>query len=233
MLQLTDVHVYYGHVHALRGVSLKIDDGKIVSLLGGNGAGKSTTLKMISRLVQPKSGSYQIDGKTMLKESPSRIVKRGIIHCPENRRVFPTFTVEENLKIGAYKRKDKKIKSDFEKVFSYFPRLKERLNQKAGTLSGGEQQMLAIGRSLMGDPNVLLLDEPSLGIAPNLVIEIFEIIKEINKDGTSVLLVEQNANVALAISDYGYVLENGHVALEGNSKNLKNNDEVRRLYLGG
>lgn len=233
VLQLTDVHVYYGHVHALRGVSLKIDDGKIVSLLGGNGAGKSTTLKMISRLVQPKSGSYQIDGKTMLKESPSRIVKRGIIHCPENRRVFPTFTVEENLKIGAYKRKDKKIKSDFEKVFSYFPRLKERLNQKAGTLSGGEQQMLAIGRSLMGDPNVLLLDEPSLGIAPNLVIEIFEIIKEINKDGTSVLLVEQNANVALAISDYGYVLENGHVALEGNSKNLKNNDEVRRLYLGG
>ena len=233
MLQLTDVHVYYGHIHALRGVSLKIDDGKIVSLLGANGAGKSTTLKMISRLVQPKSGSYQIDGRTMLRESPSHIVKRGVIHCPENRRVFPTFTVEENLKIGAYKRKDKKIKADLEKVFFYFPRLKERFHQKAGTLSGGEQQMLAIGRSLMGDPNVLLLDEPSLGIAPNLVIEIFEIIKEINKEGTSVLLVEQNANMALEISDYSYVLENGQVALEGKSKNLKNNDEVRRLYLGG
>lgn len=233
MLQLTDVHVYYGHIHALRGVSMKIDDGKIVSLLGANGAGKSTTLKMISRLVQPKSGSYQIDGRTMLRESPSHIVKRGVIHCPENRRVFPTFTVEENLKIGAYKRKDKKIKADMEKVFSYFPRLKERFHQKAGTLSGGEQQMLAIGRSLMGDPNVLLLDEPSLGIAPNLVIEIFEIIKEINKEGTSVLLVEQNANMALEISDYSYVLENGQIALEGKSKNLKNNDEVRRLYLGG
>ena len=233
MLQLTDVHVYYGHIHALRGVSLKIDDGKIVSLLGANGAGKSTTLKMISRLVQPKSGSYQIDGRTMLRESPSHIVKRGVIHCPENRRVFPTFTVEENLKIGAYKRRDKKIKADMEKVFFYFPRLKERFHQKAGTLSGGEQQMLAIGRSLMGDPNVLLLDEPSLGIAPNLVIEIFEIIKEINKEGTSVLLVEQNANMALEISDYSYVLENGQVALEGKSKNLKNNDEVRRLYLGG
>lgn len=233
MLQLTDVHVYYGHVHALRGVSLKIDDGKIVSLLGANGAGKSTTLKMISRLLQPKSGSYQMDGRTMLRESPSRIVRRGIIHCPENRRVFPAFTVEENLKIGAYKRKDKKIKSDLEKIFSYFPRLKERLQQKAGTLSGGEQQMLAIGRSLMGNPNVLLLDEPSLGIAPNLVMEIFEIIKEINKEGTSVLLVEQNANMALAISDYAYVLENGQVALEGKAKNLKNNDEVRRLYLGG
>jgi len=188
---------------------------------------------MISRLLQPKSGSYQMDGRTMLRESPSRIVRRGIIHCPENRRVFPAFTVEENLKIGAYKRKDKKIKSDLEKIFSYFPRLKERLQQKAGTLSGGEQQMLAIGRSLMGNPNVLLLDEPSLGIAPNLVMEIFEIIKEINKEGTSVLLVEQNANMALAISDYAYVLENGQVALEGKAKNLKNNDEVRRLYLGG
>ncbi|MCQ6279533.1 ABC transporter ATP-binding protein [Bacillus sp. EB600] len=233
MLQLADVHVYYGHVHALRGVSMKIDDGKIVSLLGGNGAGKSTTLKIISRLIQPKNGFYEVDGQSMLKESPSRVVKRGIIHCPENRRVFPLFTVEENLKIGAYKRRDKKIKHDLEKVFTYFPRLKERVNQKAGTLSGGEQQMLAIGRSLMGQPKVLLLDEPSLGIAPNLVVEIFQIIKKINKEGTSVLLVEQNANMALAISDYAYVLENGHIALEGESRNLKNNDEVRRLYLGG
>nr|WP_263326606.1 ABC transporter ATP-binding protein [Neobacillus sp. Marseille-Q6967] len=233
MLKLTDVHVDYGHVHALRGISLTVNDGKIVSLLGGNGAGKSTTLKMISRLIQPKKGRYEINGKSMLRDSPSKVVKKGIIHCPENRRVFPLFTVEENLMIGAYSRKDKTIKKDMEKVFTYFPRLKERLHQKAGTLSGGEQQMLAIGRSLMGNPKVLLLDEPSLGIAPILVKEIFEIIKTINKDGTSILLVEQNAHMALEISDYAYVLENGHIALEGESKDLKDNDEVRRLYLGG
>lgn len=212
---------------------MTVDDGKIVSLLGANGAGKSTTLKMISRLIQPKKGSYEIDGKSMMKDSPSKVVKNGIIHCPENRRVFPLLTVEENLIMGAFSRRDKKIKEDIEKVFSYFPRLKERVKQKAGTLSGGEQQMLAIGRSLMGKPKILLLDEPSLGIAPILVKEIFEIIKKINRDGTSILLVEQNANMALGISDYGYVLENGHIALEGNSKELRNNDEVRRLYLGG
>ncbi|MBS4211379.1 MULTISPECIES: ABC transporter ATP-binding protein [Neobacillus] len=233
MLKLSDVHVYYGHVHALRGLNMTVEDGKIVSLLGGNGAGKSTTLKMISRLIQPKKGSYEMDGQSMLKDSPSRVVKKGIIHCPENRRVFPLLTVEENLKIGAYSRKDKNVKEDLEKVFLYFPRLKERVKQKAGTLSGGEQQMLAIGRSLMGKPKILLLDEPSLGIAPILVKEIFEIIKKINKDGTSILLVEQNANMALGISDYAYVLENGHIALEGHSQDLRNNDEVRRLYLGG
>ncbi|WP_423802116.1 ABC transporter ATP-binding protein [Neobacillus sp. SAB-20_R2A] len=233
MLKLSDVHVYYGHVHALRGLNMTVEDGKIVSLLGGNGAGKSTTLKMISRLIHPKKGSYEMDGQSMLKDSPSKVVKKGIIHCPENRRVFPLLTVEENLKIGAYSRKDKNVKEDLEKVFLYFPRLKERVKQKAGTLSGGEQQMLAIGRSLMGKPKILLLDEPSLGIAPILVKEIFEIIKRINKDGTSILLVEQNANMALGISDYAYVLENGHIALEGHSKDLRNNDEVRRLYLGG
>lgn len=233
MLKLSDVHVYYGHVHALRGINLTVEDGKIVSLLGGNGAGKSTTLKMISRLIQPKKGSYEMDGQSMMKDSPSQVVRKGVIHCPENRRVFPLLTVEENLIIGAYNRKDKNIKEDLEKVYSYFPRLKERTKQKAGTLSGGEQQMLAIGRSLMGKPKVLLLDEPSLGIAPILVKEIFEIVKQINKDGTSVLLVEQNANMALGISDYAYVLENGHIALEGKSKDLRNNDEVRRLYLGG
>lgn len=233
MLKLSDVHVYYGHVHALRGLNMTVEDGKIVSLLGGNGAGKSTTLKMISRLIQPKKGSYEMDGQSMLKDSPSKVVKKGIIHCPENRRVFPLLTVEENLKIGAYSRKDKNVKADLEKVFLYFPRLKERVKQKAGTLSGGEQQMLAIGRSLMGKPKILLLDEPSLGIAPILVKEIFEIIKRINKDGTSILLVEQNANMALGISDYAYVLENGHIALEGHSQDLRNNDEVRRLYLGG
>lgn len=233
MLKLSDVHVYYGHVHALRGLNMTVEDGKIVSLLGGNGAGKSTTLKMISRLIQPKKGSYEMDGQSMLRDSPSKVVKKGIIHCPENRRVFPLLTVEENLKIGAYSRKDKNVKEDLEKVFLYFPRLKERVKQKAGTLSGGEQQMLAIGRSLMGKPKILLLDEPSLGIAPILVKEIFEIIKKINKDGTSILLVEQNANMALGISDYAYVLENGHIALEGHSQDLRNNDEVRRLYLGG
>lgn len=233
MLNLSDVHVYYGHVHALRGITITVEEGKIVSLLGANGAGKSTTLKYISRLVQSKKGNYEINGESMIKESPSRMVKKGVIHCPENRRVFPLFSVEENLRMGAYSRKDKKQNEDLEKVFTYFPRLKERMKQKAGTLSGGEQQMLAIGRSLMGKPKILLLDEPSLGIAPIMVKEIFGIIKKINKDGTSILLVEQNANLALSISDYAYVLENGSVALKGPSKELKNNDEVRQLYLGG
>lgn len=233
MLNLSDVHVYYGHVHALRGITITVEEGKIVSLLGANGAGKSTTLKYISRLVQSKKGNYEINGESMIKESPSRMVKKGVIHCPENRRVFPLFSVEENLRMGAYSRKDKKQHEDLEKVFTYFPRLKERMKQKAGTLSGGEQQMLAIGRSLMGKPKILLLDEPSLGIAPIMVKEIFGIIKKINKDGTSILLVEQNANLALSISDYAYVLENGSVALKGPSKELKNNDEVRQLYLGG
>ncbi|PWA12788.1 ABC transporter ATP-binding protein [Pueribacillus theae] len=233
MLQLTDIHAYYGHVHALKGVTLKVPEGAIVSLLGANGAGKTTTLNTISRLIQPRKGKYEMAGESMMKKSTSQVVKSGIIHCPENRRVFPLLTVEENLLIGAYSRKDKQVKSDMEKVFAYFPRLKERTSQKAGTLSGGEQQMLAIGRSLMGKPKVLLLDEPSLGIAPLLVKEIFEIIKSINKDGTSILLVEQNAHMALEISDYAYVLENGRIALSGKSKDLKNNDDVRRLYLGG
>ncbi|WP_078428234.1 ABC transporter ATP-binding protein [Alkalihalobacterium alkalinitrilicum] len=233
MLQLTNVHAFYGYVHALRGVSLEVPEGKIISLLGGNGAGKSTTLNVISRLVQPKEGNFELQGQSMIKKSASEMVKQGVIQCPENRRVFPLLTVEENLKIGAFQRKDKNIKSDMEKVFSYFPRLKERVQQKAGTLSGGEQQMLAIGRSLMGKPKVLLLDEPSLGIAPILVREIFKIIKEINKEGTAILLVEQNAHMAMEISDYSYILENGRVALEGESKELKTNDEVRKLYLGG
>ena len=233
MLKLSNVHVYYGHVHALRGISMRLGEGEIVSLLGGNGAGKTTTLKVISRLIQPKTGSFEVSGKSMLKKSSSNIVQKGIIHCPENRRVFPLLTVEENLIIGAYTRRDKNIKEDLQKVFSYFPRLKERLKQKAGTLSGGEQQMLAIGRSLMGKPKTLLLDEPSLGIAPILVKEIFSIIKKINEEGTTVLLVEQNVNMALGVSNYCYVLENGEIALEGKSQDLRNNDEVRRLYLGG
>lgn len=233
MLKLANIHAYYGHVHALRGVTIELKEKSIISLLGANGAGKSTTLKLISRLIEAKQGEFELDGQDMLKKSPSDLVKAGVIHCPEGRRVFPQLTVEENLKIGAYQRKDRaQIKNELERVFHYFPRLKERLHQQAGTLSGGEQQMLAIGRSLMGKPNILLLDEPSLGIAPIIVQEIFSIIKEINQEGVTILLVEQNANLALEISDYAYVLENGKVSLEGNSADLKNNDEIRQLYLG-
>lgn len=233
MLKLTNVHAYYGQIHALKGISLEVPEGSVVSLLGANGAGKSTTLKVISRLIHPKQGELELSNESLLKKNYSQIVRKGIIHCPENRRVFPLLTVEENLKIGAYTRKDGGIKGDLNKVYTYFPRLKERIHQKAGTLSGGEQQMLAIGRSLMANPKILLLDEPSLGIAPILVKEIYKIITEINKQGASILLVEQNANTALNISDYAYVLENGKVALEGKSDTLKNNEEIQLLYLGG
>ncbi len=234
MLTLNNIHVYYGHIHALRGVSLEVQEGKIISLLGANGAGKSTTLKTISRLLNPEQGKYEVFGESALNKNAKDIVKYGIIHCPEGRRVFPLLTVEENLKLGAYHQKDvNQNKKNYKRVFEYFPRLKERIDQKAGTLSGGEQQMLAIGRSLMGNPKLLLLDEPSLGIAPNLVKEIFDIIQEINANGTSILLVEQNAFKAMEISDYVYVLENGNIGLEGKPSDLKENDEVRQLYLGG
>jgi len=233
VLVLEQISVYYGHVHALKNVSLKVTPGQIVALLGANGAGKTTTLKTISRLVTPRQGRYELHGESMLRKKPSDIVRRRIIHCPENRRIYPLFTVEENLKIGAYTRKDRQVKADMERVLTIFPRLKERLNQLAGTLSGGEQQMLAIGRALMGAPQILLLDEPSLGLAPNIVQEIFRIIKQINEEGTSILLVEQNAHMALEIAHYAYVLENGRIALEGEPEKLKNNDEVRKLYLGG
>jgi len=233
VLVLEQISVYYGHVHALKNVSLKVTPGQIVALLGANGAGKTTTLKTISRLVTPRQGRYELNGESMLRKKPSDIVRRRIIHCPENRRIYPLFTVEENLKIGAYTRKDRQVKADMERVLAIFPRLKERLNQLAGTLSGGEQQMLAIGRALMGAPQILLLDEPSLGLAPNIVQEIFRIIKQINEEGTSILLVEQNAHMALEIAHYAYVLENGRIALEGEPEKLKNNDEVRKLYLGG
>lgn len=233
MLVLEQISVYYGHVYALKNVSLKVTPGQIVALLGANGAGKTTALKTISRLVTPRQGRYELNGESMLRKKPSDIVRRRIIHCPENRRIYPLFTVEENLKIGAYTRKDRQVKADMERVLTIFPRLKERLNQLAGTLSGGEQQMLAIGRALMGAPQILLLDEPSLGLAPNIVQEIFRIIKQINEEGTSILLVEQNAHMALEIAHYAYVLENGRIALEGEPEKLKNNDEVRKLYLGG
>jgi len=232
LLKLINVHVYYGSVHALKGITLDVSAGNIVALLGANGAGKSTTLKVISRLVNVKKGNYELDGRSVVKESPAYIVKNQVIHCPENRRVFPELTVEENLRIGSYVRKDKKIKQDLERVLSYFPRLEERMEQFAGTLSGGEQQMLAIGRALMGNPKLLLLDEPSLGLAPNLVREIFSIIKKINEEGISILLVEQNAHLALETADYAYILENGIIQLQGSAAELKENDEVRQLYLG-
>lgn len=233
MLQLNNISFYYGKIHALKSVNLEIPKGSIVSLLGANGAGKTTTLKVISRLIQPSEGTYELNGDSMLKTSSSGLVKKGVIHCPENRRVFPLLTVDENLKIGAYLRKDKlKVKEDYEKICMMFPRLKERLNQVAGTLSGGEQQMLAIGRSLMGAPKLLLLDEPSLGLAPNIIQEIFKTIKKINEEGTSILLVEQNAHLSLSISDYSYILENGRIALQGTPEKLRENQDISKLYLG-
>jgi branched-chain amino acid transport system ATP-binding protein len=234
MLKLDNVHVYYGHIHALRGISLQVDEGQVISLLGANGAGKSSTLKVLSGLIHPREGGFELDGQSMLRKSCSHMVRKGVIHCPEGRRVFPEFTVKENLRIGAYKRpKGKEIEEDIKRVCRYFPALKERMQQKAATLSGGEQQMLAIGRSLMGKPALLLLDEPSLGIAPKLAREIFAILKSINGDGTTILLVEQNAHMALNIADYAYVLENGRVGLEGRPSDIKNNDRMRELYLGG
>lgn len=233
MLELQDVHVHYGPVHALRGITMSLPEGKIISLLGANGAGKSTTLKVISRLMPITEGGYSLNGKDMTKKTSDQVVRGRIIHCPENRRIFPDFTVEENLKIGTFHRKDKEnFKNDMEQVFSYFPRLKDRFHQKGGTLSGGEQQMLAIGRALMGKPEILLLDEPSLGLAPILVKEIFSIIKEINRAGKTILLVEQNAHMALSISNYAYVLENGSVVLEGESTELLNDPQIKKSYLG-
>ena len=224
MLKLNNVDVSYGRVQALYGVNLEIKEGSIVSLLGANGAGKSTVLKVISRLVQQRTGAITFREASLDKSSPTKVVKQGIIHCPENRKIFPLLTVEENLKVGAYVRKDKKkIKEDFKWVYQLFPRLKERKQQLGGTLSGGEQQMLAIGRSLMSDPQLLLLDEPSLGLAPKLVQEIFSIIQKINEAGTSILLVEQNVHLSLQISDYSYILENGGSLWKEIHKILKRN----------
>ncbi|KQU27095.1 ABC transporter ATP-binding protein [Bacillus sp. Leaf13] len=233
MLKLENISAQYGSVQALRDVDLEVKKGSIVALLGSNGAGKTTTLKVISSLLRPTEGNVLFEGEKLNRKPPNVIVKRQIIHCPENRQVFPELTIMENLRLGSYVRKDRQqIKDDLERVLTYFPRLRERLSQIAGTLSGGEQQMLAIGRALMGKPKLLLLDEPSLGLAPIIVREIFEIIKDINEKGTSILLVEQNVHLALAISDFACVLENGHVALSGTAAELKDNDQVRELYLG-
>ncbi|MGH2714307.1 MAG: ABC transporter ATP-binding protein [Thermoleophilaceae bacterium] len=233
LLEVTDVHTFYGNIEALKGVSLTVDEGEVVTLIGSNGAGKSTTLRSISGLTPPRQGSIKFEDTEIGEVPPQEIVERGISLSPEGRHVFPRMSVRENLDLGAYLRKDRDgIENDRERVYSLFPRLKERERQKGGTMSGGEQQMLAIGRALMASPRLLLLDEPSMGIAPILVERIYETIAEINRQGTTILLVEQNANYALEVSKRGYVLETGHVALEDASSALRTNPDVQKAYLG-
>ncbi len=234
MLKIENLHVSYGGIHALRGVSLEVPDGKIVTLIGANGAGKSTTLRTISGLVKADSGSVTYDGEEMLGKPIYRILEKGIAMVPEGRRVFTNLTVRENLKIGAYLRRDKaEIEKDLDWVYSLFPRLQEREWQFAGTLSGGEQQMLAVARALMCRPKLIMMDEPSLGLAPLVVKGIFEIIRQINDQGVTVLLIEQNANMALKTADYAYVLETGQIGLSGPGRELLVNEAVRKAYLGG
>jgi branched-chain amino acid transport system ATP-binding protein len=233
ILQLADVHTYYGSIHALKGISLEVHEGEIVTLLGANGAGKSTTLRSINGLNRPRQGSIHFQGQDITSVAPHKIVQRGIAQSPEGRRLFPRMTVIENLEMGAFQRKDRsEIKGDMDRVFELFPRLHERRTQKAGTMSGGEQQMCAIGRALMARPKLLLLDEPSLGLAPIFVERIFEIIKQINEQGTSILLVEQNALMALEAAHRGYVMETGHIVLADSAESLKTNEQVRKTYLG-
>jgi branched-chain amino acid transport system ATP-binding protein len=234
MLKINDINVYYGNIHALKGVSLDIQEGEIVTLIGANGAGKSTLLKTVSGLLKPKQGDIIFGGKSIVGKAAQSIVKQGISHVPEGRRVFANMTVEENLELGAFLRKDKEgIKKDMENVFELFPRLLERRKQLSGTLSGGEQQMLAIGRALMARPRLLLLDEPSMGLAPLLVKTIFKIIEDINKSGTTILLVEQNAHMALSIANRAYVIETGRVVISGTAQELHSSDQVKQAYLGG
>jgi branched-chain amino acid transport system ATP-binding protein len=234
LLEVKDLNVYYGAIHALQGISFSVDEGEIVTLIGANGAGKSTTLKTLSGLLQPRSGSIRFGGQDMASLAAQEIVIKGIVHVPEGRKIFAPLTVLENLEMGAYTRKDKaEVDRSMQRVFTSFPRLRERLSQLGGTLSGGEQQMLAVARGLMARPRLLLLDEPSMGLAPILVEEIFEIIREINRQGTTILLVEQNANMALQVANRGYVLETGRIALEGKAGDLLHNPQVIRAYLGG
>lgn len=233
MLEMIDVNVYYGAVHALKGISLKVNEGEIVTLIGANGAGKTTTLKTISGVLKPKVGKVIFDGKDLNKVNASNMVSLGMAHVPEGRRIFANMSIMENLEMGAFSRKDKaEIKKDYEKIFETFPRLLERKNQMAGTLSGGEQQMLAIGRALMSRPKLLLLDEPSMGLAPLVVKQIFSIIEDINKNGTTVLLVEQNASMALKVAHRAYVIQNGYVEMEGDASELLNDESVKSAYLG-
>jgi branched-chain amino acid transport system ATP-binding protein len=233
ILELKDVHTYYGSIQALKGISIEVREGEIVTLIGSNGAGKSTTLRSINGLNHPRRGAIRFEGRDITNASPHSIVKMGIAQSPEGRRLFPRMSVHENLEMGAFQREDRKaIRSDMDRVFELFPRLQERRTQKAGTLSGGEQQMCAIGRALMAKPKLLMLDEPSMGLAPIFVERIFETIVEVNKQGTTILLVEQNALMALDVAKRGYVLETGTIALADDAKSLRQNEQVRKTYLG-
>lgn len=233
MLELIDVHTYYGNIQALKGVSLSVSPGEVVTLIGSNGAGKTTTLRTIQGLLRPQKGKVLFEGRDLHSLSTQEIVKQGIAQSPEGRLIFPRMTVLENLEMGAFQRRDKLgIKADMERVFMLFPRLKERIAQKGGTLSGGEQQMLAIARALMARPRLLLLDEPSMGLAPMLVSQIFSIIEEISSQGMTILLVEQNARMALTVANRGYVLQTGEIVLTGDAKSLQVNEMIRKAYLG-
>ena len=233
MLELKEVHTYYGNIHALKGISLKVETGEIVTLIGSNGAGKTTTLRTIQGIIRPRSGTILLEGTALETLPPHEVAMRGVAQSPEGRLIFPRMTVLENLEMGAYARKDKTgMKDDLERVFTLFPRLKERIGQKGGTLSGGEQQMLAMARALMARPRILLLDEPSMGLSPILVELIFDTIVSINKEGTTILLVEQNALMALSIANRGYVIQTGEILLTDTAANLKKNEMVRKSYLG-
>lgn len=234
MFKIENLNVFYGAIHALKDISLCVNKGEIITLIGSNGAGKSTTLKAISGLIPSKSGSITFEGENFTKLPPMKVVSKGIVHVPEGRRIFTDMTVRENLQMGAYLRKDRaKARDDRREIYDLFPILGKRRDQLAGTLSGGEQQMLAMGRAMMSQPKLLLLDEPSMGLSPLLVDEIFALIKKINSSGTTILLVEQNANVALSIANRAYILETGRVVMEGDAKVLAKNDEVKKAYLGG
>lgn len=233
LLELENVHTYYGHIHALKGLSLSVEEGEIVTLIGANGAGKTTTLRTISGLLHPHHGSVRLAGEDMSAYKPNEIVAKGVIQVPEGRRVFGRLTVTENLEMGAFTRTDpREIAQTMERVFALFPRLKERRSQLAGTLSGGEQQMLAMGRAMMAHPKVLLMDEPSMGLAPVLVDSIYDTIQELHRSGTTILLVEQNARMALQVADRGYVLQTGEIVLSGTATDLRQNEMVRKAYLG-
>ena len=233
VLKCENLHVYYGSIHAIKGVSFEVGEGEIVTLIGANGAGKSTTLNTVGGLLRPREGIVEFEGKSILGVAPHKVVSEGMALCPEGRRVFAQLSVKENLEMGAYTRPASEIPETLEMVYEHFPRLKERQSQMAGTLSGGEQQMLAMGRALMSKPRLMMLDEPSMGLAPILVDQIFEIIEALNKAGTTILLVEQNAQMALSIADRAYVLETGRIVNTGTGKDLLNDDSVKKAYLGG
>ncbi|HIS44911.1 MAG TPA: ABC transporter ATP-binding protein [Candidatus Scatomorpha merdigallinarum] len=233
MLKVDNINVYYGAIHAIKGISFHVNEGEVVTLIGANGAGKSTTLQTISGLLRSRTGSIEFCGENISKLPPHKIVERGLAQVPEGRRIFLQMTVQENLDMGAYTQSGGSVEAELEKVFAQFPRLKERRKQVAGTLSGGEQQMLAMGRALMSRPKLLMLDEPSMGLAPILVEQIFEIIQRLHESGTTILLVEQNAQMALSVADRAYVMETGTISLSGTGKELAESDSVRRAYLGG